>query len=105
MTRTDHLLVIAAEECNEVAQRITKSLRFGLEEVQPGMGDCGTNAERILSEYAHLLAVMRMLVAEKALPVMDLEHLMQAKIAQVEKFLLYSEECGRLEEECSQLDG
>ena len=36
MTREEHLLTIVAEECNEVAQRATKALRFSLEEIEPG---------------------------------------------------------------------
>jgi hypothetical protein len=35
MNPTEHLLSCLAEECAEVAQRASKSLRFGLSEVQP----------------------------------------------------------------------
>ncbi len=35
MNRRDHLLDILAEECAEVAIRVSKALRFGLDEV-PG---------------------------------------------------------------------
>ena len=39
MTREEHLLVVAMEECDEVSQRIAKALRFGLEQVQQDVGD------------------------------------------------------------------
>jgi len=65
MTRSEHLLVILAEECNEVAQRVSKALRFGLEEIQPGQGK--TNAERISDELDDLMAVLEMLCDEGCL--------------------------------------
>lgn len=45
MKRHEHLLSILAEECCEVGQRVSKALRFGLDEVQPGQDL--SNAERI----------------------------------------------------------
>jgi hypothetical protein len=36
MTRDEHLMTIAMEECAEVAQRVSKAVRFGMEEIQPG---------------------------------------------------------------------
>ncbi|MBL4837403.1 MAG: hypothetical protein JKY34_07475 [Kordiimonadaceae bacterium] len=53
------LLTILAEECAEVAQRCTKALRFGLEEVQPGQEY--TNAERIEVELGDILAAFNIL--------------------------------------------
>ena len=48
MTREEHLLTIVAEECNEVAQRATKALRFSLEEIEPGQEF--SNRERLFQE-------------------------------------------------------
>lgn len=62
LTRNEHLLVCAAEEANEVAQRITKALRFGLTEVQEGQPL--TNADRIRYEYMDLVTVLSMLERE-----------------------------------------
>jgi hypothetical protein len=39
MTRKEHLLVIAMEECNEVAQRLSKALRFSLHRLDTNGGD------------------------------------------------------------------
>jgi len=101
MTREDHLLVIIAEECNEVAQRATKALRFGLEEVQPGQEQ--NNSLRILGELADLLTAFDMLIEESAVmgranldACKVLVEMRNAKRAKIEKFLLLSAECGRL---------
>jgi NTP pyrophosphatase (non-canonical NTP hydrolase) len=58
MTRTEHLLSITAEECAEVAQRVTKAMRFGLTEIQPGQPF--TNADRIMAEFNDLQAMIEM---------------------------------------------
>lgn len=93
MTRDEHLYTIGAEEGVEVAQRMTKALRFGSDEIQPGQPL--TNRQRILEEYAHLVAAMEMLgfrvEPESLRPWID------AKKAKVERFLEYSRECGTLE--------
>lgn len=93
MTRTDHLLTCLAEECMEVAQRVTKALRFGLEEVQPGQDL--TNAERICQEFQDLIAVYSMLGGSGVLPFPD-EAQAKKKLEKVEKFLAYSDQQGRL---------
>ena len=92
MTRFEHLLCILSEECAEVAQRVSKDLRFGLDEIQPDQPL--TNAERITREYADLVSVLLMLKREcrsigEVSPAM-----LEAKRAKVEKFLKYSEACG-----------
>lgn len=52
MTREEHLLVIIAEECVEIAKNATKALRFGLHECGPGVPD--TNARLMCLECADL---------------------------------------------------
>lgn len=93
MTRTEHLLSILAEECNEVAQRAIKALRFGLEEIEPGQDL--NNAERIAQEFADLLAAIEMLQVEDVLGY-ETRDQVDAKKLKVEKFLEYSRECGTL---------
>lgn len=60
MTETEILLCCLAEECAEVAQRVSKALRFGLGERQPGQPL--DNAERIVDELNDLITVADMLV-------------------------------------------
>jgi hypothetical protein len=97
MTRTEHLLEILHEECDETGQRCSKALRFGLSEVQPEQRF--TNAFRILQEFYDAVAVVEMLQAEYVLPVLDaahIEELKAAKKAKVEKFFEISIEQGTL---------
>jgi len=60
MNETEYLLTCIAEECNEVSQRCTKALRFGLFETQPGQPY--NNLERIIYEYNDLVTVLLMLL-------------------------------------------
>lgn len=94
MDRTEHLLTILSEECAEVTQCVTKSLRFGLEEKQPGQ--IFTNRSRLQGEVNDLVAIIEMLISEGELePLSFVEK--EAKKARVERHLIYSRECGRLE--------
>jgi hypothetical protein len=95
MTREEHLLTVASEECAEVAQRVSKALRFGLEEIQPGQRF--TNAERIMHEYADLCAAMEMLEEEGLVATGgDFAAMVSDKKEKVGAFLEYSKRCGTL---------
>jgi hypothetical protein len=91
MNRTEHLLWVLAEECAEVAQRASKAARFGLDEVQPGQAL--TNEERLWQEMCDLCAVGEMLISLRGQGGLNRGDV-DAKKAKVEKFLLYSAECG-----------
>ena len=91
MTRQEHLLTILCEECVETAQRATKAIRFGLEEIQPGQDL--NNAQRIIYEFNDLMAVMQMLQEEgyfKGLPIFD-EQMQALKKEKVNKYYKYSQ--------------
>ncbi len=98
MNRQEHLLTIAAEECAEVAQRIAKALRFGMEQVQEDADDQPqenperlTNAQRIVREYNDLKAMMEMLDLDISLPEQR-----DRKKVKVLRYLQRSERCGTL---------
>jgi hypothetical protein len=92
MNRIEHLLVIFAEECSEVAQETSKALRFGVNEQR----DLPTsNLERIEKEFSQLLAMREMLFTEGIIINVDIE-VMDRKKSKVEEYLLYSKECGTL---------
>lgn len=59
LSETEHLLTCLAEECSEVAHRVSKALRFGLKEIEPGK--TADNATRIAAEVTDLLAIVDML--------------------------------------------
>ena len=99
MTREEHLLVIIAEECVEIAKNATKALRFGLDDCEPGQID--SNARRICLECADLQSVLEMLrfssvTLSLAGESVNMAEAMKAKKEKVEKFLEYSAERGRL---------
>ncbi len=95
MNRIEHLLSILAEEGSEVAQRASKAMRFGLDEVQPGHEL--SNEQRIWAEMADIVAVGEMLTAARGRGGVD-PAAVQAKKAKVERFLEYSRQCGTLQE-------
>ena len=66
MIREENLMVVAAEECNELAKELMKALRFGADGCHPDEPDI-TNSERILIEYTQLRAVMDMLIINHAI--------------------------------------
>lgn len=91
MNRLEHLLWVLAEECAEVAQRASKAARFGMDEVQPGQAL--TNEERLWQEMNDLCAAGEMLITLRCQGGLD-RGAVDAKKTKVEKFLLYSTECG-----------
>lgn len=96
MNRREHLLTISVEECGEVAQRLTKLLRFGPDEVQPdehANPEKLTNRERVLREYADLVGVLEM----AGFSVDELDGAwIDAKKSKVAKYLEYSKAQGTL---------
>lgn len=101
MNRREHLLSCLAEECAEIAQRVSKALRFGLDEIQPGQPF--TNAERIAEELLDLGTIVHMLEQEGVhLNSVSPEYFRgkrTVKIAKVEKFMAYAREQGALKED------
>lgn len=62
MNRLEHYLSCLGEEGSEVAQRVSKALRFGLSEIQPDQPE--TNADRIVAELKDTIAVVMILQNE-----------------------------------------
>lgn len=93
MNRNEHLLIHVGEECAEVAQRCSKALRFGLNEVQRDQPD--NNQKRILQELNDLIAVVEMLFDCPIEDVINRSEVV-AKKEKVEKYLRYSGEVGTL---------
>lgn len=95
MNRREHLLVVLAEECAEVAHRTAKVLRFGLDDVEPGKDLM--NAEQLCVELAHVFAMIQMLVDEGAImPPRAAD--VHAKKAAVEQWLRHAAKQGTLTE-------
>jgi hypothetical protein len=98
MNREEMLRVIAMEECNEIAQRISKAIRFGLQQIQPGQEK--TNERRVKDEFNDLVAMLRML------DLFELDEARQAeKRNKVEKYLKFSIVCGTMDDESALVQG
>lgn len=98
MNRLEHLLTIAAEECAELAIRLSKAKRFGLHEIQPGQSL--TNLERCRYEYSDLAATLEMIAPPSAAGGQihpPSGRMMDEKREKVEQFLRYSAECETLQ--------
>ncbi len=96
LNHTEYLLTKLAEECAEVAQRATKALTFGIDEVQPGQPH--TNAERLVHELADLAAVVGMMQDYNAIAV-NLHEFRQAverKRLKLDWYMEYSRQQGCL---------
>lgn len=98
MNRAEHLLTCLAEECTEVGQRVTKALRFGLNEVQPGQPL--TNAQRIVEELNDLWSVAYILLDEGIIQFGNEPSgpIISAKRAKIEKFMAIARDQGALRE-------
>ena len=93
MNKTQHILLLAMEECGEVAHRFSKAIRFGLDDVEDGQEL--TAAERIKVELTDLYAILEMLKKETGLDAFS--HLfdprdseVRAKRDKVEKYMKLS---------------
>jgi len=97
MNNVEHLLTILSEECSEISKecsdvsvRVSKALRFGLDEIQPGQ--LLSNAERIALELADLLAVAEVLEDAGVITRVQVDR----KKAKLKHFMDYAVEVGAL---------
>jgi hypothetical protein len=95
MTKREYLLIKLAEECNEVAQRCTKALTFGLYEVQEGQEL--NNQQRIEYELNDLLGMIDICKNEGILDrEFESSDAIIKKTRKVEQFMEYSKRQGVL---------
>jgi len=98
MTVEQLLLTQLMEECAEVAQRASKAIRFGLYETEPNQAY--TNKERLLHEIQDFLGTLKTLEEYDVihLPDHSMCQAIDAKVKKVENYLIYSRECGVLDD-------
>ena len=94
MNRLEHLLVIFMEECSEIQHATSKALRFGLKD---GKSVFPTNEEQMNVEFNQLMAVVEMLQKEGVRLVRESD-IVEVKKEVVEEYLIYSKECGTLQD-------
>lgn len=97
MTTEDHLLVIGIEECVEVAKKLSKILRFGPNDIEPGQ--LFTARERAQQEIYDLLAALDDLDKKGIVPIPPNELAVRTKQLKVQRMLEYSRDVGRLKDD------
>ena len=71
MNKEEYLLDCLSEECAELAQVASKSIRFGLNNKVPGVQEEKTNTDDLITEYLQVVAVMEMLQELGSIPNID----------------------------------
>jgi len=102
MNVEEHHLIMLMEECAEAAQRASKQLRFGRDEVQPGQDM--PNHRRLRDEILDVLAVVGRLQEENLIDTITHSDVMEhrrAKQAKVDRMMALSRAQGRLAVETS----
>jgi hypothetical protein len=79
------LLTILIEECAEVQKRATKLLRFGRDEIQPGL--TRTNAYRLAEEIGDLRTMLTLAEEAGLSPTIALIDLRRKKLAQLARYM------------------
>lgn len=98
MTADQHLLLVLGEEGSEIAQDVSKSLRFGLDDVNVLNPTGPNNRERLVAELNDLMGVVEMLVDRGILPASwEQERLKSEKKAKVKKFMRYAYDKGEID--------
>lgn len=92
MKEQEYLMIVAMEECAEVQQALSKSLRFGLEDTHPETPEL-SNEKQVLIEFYQLCATIEMLQKKQilqTLPVSEIDRIKSQKIKKVAHFMKYS---------------
>lgn len=111
MTREQFLLMKAAEECAEVAQRAIKSMQYGSQQVwkggevvagsAPPKNEGITNAQRLTDELIDLAVMCELLEEIGAIATppdqLDYDKIKAAKIAKLNKYLDFSRSLGTID--------
>jgi len=95
MKRWELLLTQLQEEAGEVIQASSKCLRFGAKEIYPETGI--KNRERLAQEIDDFLALVEMLISDSVFRTSNPIAIARKRL-KVEKLLIYSKECGQLNE-------
>lgn len=101
MNKAENLYVVAAEECAEVQQAITKTMRFGEHNHHPDKPE-ETNAVHLLTEYYQLQAVMEMIIDHGMLGHMseeEIEAIKAKKRCKISDYARLSEALGQIRED------
>lgn len=99
INETEHLLSCLAEECCETGQRVSKALRFSLEEIQRNLHDNPkqlNNAQRISEELGDAFAVGLLLVRNGIIPDFRDADAVERKWNRIEQYMEHARATGAL---------
>jgi len=85
----DSLYDCVMEECAEIIQAITKSLRFGFDNINPQSQERQTNEEHLLEEYYQLISVIELLQLNKGLKQLTDLEIEKIKLKKQDKVIKY----------------
>ena len=95
LTEEQYLQVCAMEEAAEVTQRISKDLRFGLDDIQPGQSE--TNRARLENEIVDFVTVLDLMDQLDIINLQGHADSYAAKREKIEKYMQYARDQGILE--------
>lgn len=102
LTIDEYYLQYLAEECVEVAQRVSKAIRFGITEIQPGQDM--NNAIRLTAEMADVFGVWEVLVERGLVPKVTGAQI-DRKLERMAKYLKFSQDLGTVEGPAPSVNG
>lgn len=79
MTKVEHLLVCLMEECTEVQKEASKALRFGVDAKDEFKYGDETHGEKIITEFADILAIIYLLQEEGVIPDVNMRAMIAKK--------------------------
>ncbi len=79
MTKVEHLLVCLMEECSEVQKEASKALRFGVDSKDVFKYEKETHGEKIVTEFADILAIIYLLQEEGVVPDVNMRAMIAKK--------------------------
>ena len=107
MTENENLIVVAMEECAEIQQLLSKSMRFGFDNYHPNDITRTTNLDLLIEEYAQLTAVMDQLLINENIDINNwkdingntFDDIKKNKINKVQQYVQLSRSLGLIQDQ------
>lgn len=90
MNKKEYLSLVTMEECAELQQTLSKSLRFGFDDHHPEKTN-QSNEQQVLEEYYQLVAMMEELQKKNIVNLLSEEEIKNIKQTKIEKVYQYME--------------
>lgn len=106
MTENENLVVVAMEECAEIQQLLSKSMRFGFDNYHPNDITRTTNLDLLIEEYGQLTAVMDQLLINENIDINNwkdinentFDDIKKNKINKVQQYVQLSRSLGLIQD-------